>query len=227
MGGRVLPEMPIQVLMADENQLQLEGLRKLFEGVEDIEVQFIAKSDQEILERVNEALPDLILIELKTPICNGIQTIRQIRERHSKVKVVVLSHLCNVDAIRLSLEAGAAGYLLKQSSFLELVRAIHVVYEGNSYFHPMVAKQILKGIVQTTQRTIDCEDTEQPLTEREVEILQLIAEGFSNQEIAKKLFISSKTVQTHRRNIMDKLGYHDRVELVKYAIRKGLISLLD
>lgn len=225
--GRCCEEMTIQVLMVDENQLQLEGLRKLFEGVEDVKVQYVLKSNNHILERISETKPDIVLLELGTPICNGILTIRQIRECDPSVKVLVLTNLCNVEAIRMSLEAGAAGYLLKQSSFFDLVGAIHAVYEGNSYFHPMVAKQILNGIFQTSNRVMDCEETELALTEREVEILQLIAEGCTNQEIAKRLYISTKTVQTHRRNIMDKLGFHDRVELVKYAIRKGLISLID
>lgn len=219
--------MTIQVLMVDENQLQLEGLKKLFECVEDVKVHYVTKSNNEILERVRETTPDIVLLELGAPICNGILSIRQIRKKYPAVKVLVLSHLCNSEAIRMSLEAGASGYLLKQSTFFDLVSAIHAVYDGNSYFHPMVAKQILNGIYQTTNRALDCEETEQALTERELEILQYIAEGFTNQEIAKRLFISTKTVQTHRRNIMDKLGFHDRVELVKYAIRKGLISLMD
>jgi DNA-binding NarL/FixJ family response regulator len=220
--------MPIQVLMADENQLQQEGLKKLFECVEDIKAQFIMKSNQEILIRIKENSPDLVILELGTPICNGIQMIRQIRQTYPSVRVLVLTYLCNVEAIRLSLEAGASGYLLKQSTFFDLVNAIRAVYDGNSFFHPMVAKQILNGIVQTgSNRAMDCAEIEQPLTEREIEILHLIAEGYPNQEIAKKLFISTKTVQTHRRNIMDKLGFHDRVQLVKYAIRKGIISLQE
>lgn len=223
----VLNKMPIQVLMADENQLQIEGLKKLFECVEDIKVYFCQKNDQSILNLINELQPELVILELNTPIYNGIQMIRQIRECYSFVKVIVLSHLRNVEAIQLSLEAGAAGYLLKQSTFYDLVSAIRAVNDGNSFFHPIVAKQILSGIYSPTHRLTDRVDLEQPLTDREIEILVLIAEGFTNDVIAKRLYISKKTVQTHRRNIMDKLGFHDRVELVKYAIRKGIVTLHD
>lgn len=218
--------MTIQVLMADENQLQLEGLRKLFEVVEDVKVHYAFKSNEKLLERISEGMPDLVLMDLRTPICNGIQMIRQIRQNYPSVKVIVMTHLCNSETIRLALEAGATGYILKQSTFLELVSAIRAVNDGNSFFHPMVARQILNGIVQTPRSSENSENV-QPLTEREVEILKQIAEGYTNQEIAKKLYISQKTVQTHRRNIMDKLGFHDRVELVKYAIRKGIIALTD
>lgn len=217
--------MPIQVLMADENQLQLEGLKKLFECVEDVKVQYVVKNDQELLNEIKETSPDVILLDLRTPICNGIRIVRQIRESQPKVKILLLTNLCSLEAIRMSLEAGATGYLLKQCSFQELVSAIRAVHAGNSYFHPMVSKLILNGIVQNSNRTLDCAELDPPLTEREVEILHLIAEGHTNQSIAKHLFISTKTVQTHRRNIMDKLGFHDRVDLVKYAIRKGIIAL--
>lgn len=217
--------MTVQVLMADENYLQLEGLNKLFETVEDIQVKQMVRNELEIVNKIPDTHPDIIMMDLHSPICNGIRAVRQIHTDYPQIRILILSNLCNVEAIRSVLEAGASGYVLKQCSFRELLHAIRAISEGNSYFHPMVAKLILSGIMQIGHGLIECEEMEVPLTEREMEVLRWVAEGYTNQEIAKQLFISSKTVQTHRRNIMDKLGFHDRVELVKYALRKGIIAL--
>lgn len=219
--------MPVQVLMADENYLQVEGLKKLFENVADIQIKQTVRDELEIVNKIPESTPDIILMDLHTPICNGIRAVRQIRAAYPEVRILILTNLCSVEAIRLALEAGAAGYILKQCTFTELTHAIRAISEGNSYFHPVVAKLILNGIMQTGHGVIECSAMEASLTEREMEILHQVAEGYTNQDIAKRLFISTKTVQTHRRNIMDKLGFHDRVELVKYAIRKGIIAFQD
>lgn len=213
--------------MADENYLQLEGLNKLFEMVEDIKVKQIKCSDLKIVNKISEAQPDILMLDLQSPICNGIQTIRQIHRVFAQVRILILTNLCSVESVRAALEAGASGYILKQCSFTELLQAIRAISEGNPYFHPMVAKLILNGIIQTNHNSIECSEMDAPLTEREMEVLHWIAEGYTNQVIAKQLFISAKTVQTHRRNIMDKLGIHDRVDLVKYAIRKGIIALRE
>jgi DNA-binding NarL/FixJ family response regulator len=219
--------MPVQILMADENYLQVEGLKKLFENVEDIQVKQTVRNELEIVIELSESTPDIIMMNLHTPICNGIRAVRQIRAAYPKVRILILTNLCTIEAIRLALEAGAAGYILKQCTFSELASAIRAISEGNSYFHPMVAKIILTGILQTRNSVTECTEMEASLTNREMEILHLAAEGYKNQDIAKQLFISAKTVQTHRRNIMEKLGFHDRVDLVKYAIRKGIIALKD
>jgi len=219
--------MPVQILMADENYLQVEGLKKLFENVEDIQVKQTVCNELEIAIELSESTPDIIMMNLHTPICDGIRAVRQIRATYPKVRILILTNLCSIEAIRLALEAGASGYILKQCTFSELSNAIRAISEGNSYFHPKVAKLILKGIMQTGNGVIKSTEMETCLTNREMEILHLAAEGYKNQEIAKQLFISAKTVQTHRRNIMDKLGFHDRVDLVKYAIQKGIIALQD
>lgn len=219
--------MPIQVLMADENYLQLEGLNKLFEMVEDIQVKQIKCSNLKVVSKISEIQPDILMLDLQSPICNGIQAIRQIHRIYPQVRILILTNLCSVESVRVALEAGASGYILKQCSFMELLQAIRAISEGNSYFHPMVAKLILNGIMQTNRNGIESAEMDVPLTEREIEVLHWVAEGYTNQVIAKQLFISAKTVQTHRRNIMDKLGIHDRVDLVKYAIRKGIIALQE
>lgn len=219
--------MPIQVLMADENYLLMEGMKKLFETVEDIQVKQTVRDEQEIVNQISESQPDIIMMDLHSPICNGIRAIRQIHTFYPKIRILVLTNLCSIEAIRSALEAGASGYILKQCSFKELLQAIHAISEGNSYFHPMVAKLILSGIMLPGHGVVGGAEMEASLTDREMEVLHWVAEGFTNQKIAKQLFISSKTVQTHRRNIMDKLGFHDRVDLVKYAIRKGIIALQE
>lgn len=219
--------MPVQVLMADENYLQLEGLKKLFESVEDIQVKQIKCSHAEIVKKSSEVQPDILILDLQSPIHDGIQAIRQIHTTNPQIRILILTTLCNVEAVRAALEAGASGYVLKQCCFTELLQAIRAISEGNSYFHPMVAKLILNGIMNTNHKSMASSEMDAPLTDREIEVLQWVAEGYTNQVIAKQLFISEKTVQTHRRNIMDKLGFHDRVELVKYAIRKGIIALQE
>jgi len=217
--------MQIQVVLVDDNSLLLEGIKKLFESVTDIRINAIARNEQEALLRIAECQPDIVVMDIPTPICNGISTIRQIKTTYPKTRILVLTSISSIEAIRMSLDAGAAGYILKQCVFHDLLAAIRAIYEGNSYFHPIVAKHILNGMVQTANGIMESSQQEVSLTERELEILHLVAEGLTNHQIAKQLFISEKTVQTHRRNLMDKLGFHDRVDLVKYAIRKGLIAL--
>ena len=217
--------MQIQVVLVDDNSLLLEGIKKLFESVTDIRINAIARNEQEALLRIAECQPDIVVMDIPTPICNSISTIRQIKTTYPKTRILVLTSISSIEAIRMSLDAGAAGYILKQCVFHDLLAAIRAIYEGNSYFHPIVAKHILNGMVQTANGIMESSQQEVSLTERELEILHLVAEGLTNHQIAKQLFISEKTVQTHRRNLMDKLGFHDRVDLVKYAIRKGLIAL--
>ncbi|MEA4901135.1 response regulator transcription factor [Desulfitobacterium sp.] len=219
--------MSVQILMEDENYLQLEGLKKLFETVEDIQVQQMVKDEQEIMNKISDSQPDILIMDLHSPIFCGIRAIRQIHTCYPKIRILILSNLCGIEAIRSALEAGASGYLLKQCSFNELLHAIRSISQGNSYFHPIVSKLILRDITHHGHEVIVGTEMDPSLTEREMEVLHLAAEGFTNQEIGKKLFISTKTVQTHRRNIMDKLGFHDRVDLVKYAIRKGIIALQE
>ncbi|AHF07190.1 LuxR C-terminal-related transcriptional regulator [Desulfitobacterium metallireducens] len=219
--------MSVQILLADENYIQLEGLKKLFETVEDIQVRQTVRDVQETVNKISESQPDIIMMDLHSPICNGIRAIRQIHTFYPKIRILILTNLCSIEAIRSAIEAGASGYLLKQCSFKELLHAIRAISQGNSYFHPMVSKLIVNGIMQHGHEVIAGREMAPCLTDREMEVLHLAAEGLTNQEIAKQLFISTKTVQTHRRNIMDKLGFHDRVDLVKYAIRKGIIALQE
>lgn len=209
--------------MADENYLQMEGLKKLFEDVEDIWVTGTTQS--KLANQLTEFSPDIVMMDLYIPIFNIIQAIHKIRAIYPLVKILILTNLCSVEAIQFALESGVSGYLLKQCLFSDIVKAIHAIDDGNSYFHPTVAQLILNNIVRNSGRTTDTNELDETLTERELEVLRWIAEGYTNEVIAQRLFISAKTVQTHRRNIMDKLGFHDRIDLVKYAIRKGIIAL--
>ncbi|WP_434511991.1 LuxR C-terminal-related transcriptional regulator [Desulfitobacterium sp. AusDCA] len=213
----------IKVLMADENYLQMEGLKKLFEDVEDIWVTGTTQS--KLANQLTEFSPDIVMMDLYIPIFNIVQTIHKIRAIYPLVKILILTNLCSIEAIQFALESGVSGYLLKQCLFSDIVKAIRAIDDGNSYFHPTVAQLILNNIVQNSGRTTDSNELDETLTERELEVLRWIAEGYTNEVIAQRLFISAKTVQTHRRNIMDKLGFHDRIDLVKYAIRKGIIAL--
>jgi two-component system response regulator NreC len=215
----------MRVLLVDNNSLLVEGVIKLLENVTDIKIIGVARDKQEALDRIEECKPDVVVIGIRSPIHNGIRAIHQIKGNNPKARILVLTSLNSIETIRMTIEAGATGYLLKQCSFNDFVSALRALNEGNSYFHPLVSNNILNGLVQTANGSFNCNPAEVALTERELEILRLVAEGLTNSQIAKRLFISEKTVQTHRRNIMDKLGFHDRVDLVKYAILKGMIAL--
>ncbi|MFS8639850.1 MAG: response regulator transcription factor [Symbiobacteriaceae bacterium] len=220
---------PIRVLVADDHAILRDGIRTLLEAQPDIEVVGEASDGVEAVELARQLKPDVVLLDIGMPGMNGIEATRTILQDVPETRVLILSMHDNEEYIFPILEAGASGYVLKRSAATELVSALRAVVQGHTILHPDVAAKVLAG-VSRRQRG---EGGEGPpkrvdgLTERETEILTLIAQGLTNQEIADRLFISIKTVQAHRSNIMEKLDLHDAVELTKYAIRHGLISLDD
>lgn len=214
----------MKVLLVDDNTLLREGLQRLLDDTEGIKVIGEAENGEEAVAKVSELCPDIVLMDLAMPICGGIEATRRLHAKYPDLPVLIFASEAGAESINDAIGAGAKGYLLKHTSLRELVNAMWAVYDGNSYFHPVVAKVILEGIIHPERRAVR-PDTLVSLSEREVQVLRLIAEGLTNQEIAEQLFISIKTVQTHRRNIMDKLDLHDRVDLVKYALKKGIIGL--
>lgn len=214
----------MKVLLVDDNTLLREGLYKLLEGLEGFEVVGQAENGEQAVARVSELCPDLVLMDLRMPICDGIEATRLLKAKYPELPVLIFTTESTAASINNAIAAGAKGYLLKHTSLRELINAMRAVCDGNSYFHPIVAKVILEGLIHPERLPVR-QDTLVSLSEREVQVLRLIAEGLTNQEIAEQLFISIKTVQTHRRNIMDKLDLHDRVDLVKYALKKGIIGL--
>jgi two-component system response regulator NreC len=213
----------IKVVVADDHTILRQGIKALLDNQEGIEVVGEAKDGREAIKTIEELLPDVILMDIAMPGLNGLEATRRIKKKFPKVKVVVLTMHANEEYIFQILNAGADGYLVKEAAFQDLISAINAVHRGEAFMSPSISKKVMTDYIQRAQGEEKVGfDT---LTTREREILQLVAEGNSNKKIAEALFISPKTVETHRAHIMDKLNIHDRAGLIKYAIRKGMINL--
>jgi two-component system, NarL family, response regulator NreC len=213
----------LRILIADDHTIVRQGIRKILEEQPDWEVVAEAGDGRDAVRQALALKPDIALLDIGMPLLNGIETTSQIVRRAPQVKVVILSMHPDEAYITRALQAGAKGYLLKDSADEDLIRALTVVSQGKSFFSPAVTKVMLDDYVrQLAERGVV--DRYDSLSEREREIFQLVAEGRSNKEIADLLFVSPNTVETHRAHIMEKLDVHSAVELVLYAVRKGLIS---
>lgn len=210
------------VLLADDHTLVRAGIRALVEKLPEVEVIAEAKDGREAVRLVREHKPDLVLMDIAMPGLNGYEATSRISKEFPDVRVIILSMYANEEYVREAVHAGAAGYLLKRCAAAELEKAIKTVAGGDSYFSPLVSEHLHRdGQVRPgSDRAL----TER-LTSRQREILQLIAERHSTKEIAQVLGISVKTVETHRAQLMDRLGIHDVPGLVRFAIRTGLVSL--
>ena len=212
---------PIRVLVADDHALVRRGICALLATEPDIEVIGEAPDGHEALAKAQELRPDVILMDLVMPGMDGLEATQQITASQPGTRVLVLTSFSGDDKIFPAIRAGALGYLLKDSGPEQLVQAIQQVYRGESSLHPSVARKLLRELAEPTQRTTEV-DT---LTGREVEVLQLVAEGHSNREIAERLTISEATVRTHVSNILAKLNLGSRTQAALYALRTGIASL--
>ena len=212
----------IRVFLADDHQLFREGIRSLLGRAQDIEIVGEAGDGQDAVAKVKTLLPDVVLMDISMPGINGLEAAAQIREAAPSVKVLILTVHETNQYVSQMLQVGAAGYVVKSVSSTDLVSAVRAVYQGNVYLYPSIARMIIQDYLK--QAATGQESSLDGLTTRETEILKLIAAEHRNKEIADLLGISLKTVQAHRTSLMMKLGLHDRTQVVKYAIRKGLIS---
>ena len=213
----------ISIILVDDHVIMRDGLRHLLSEESDIEVVGEADNGREAVKLALEKKPDIVIMDIAMQDMNGIEATRQIKSENPDIKIIALSMHSERQIVVGVFRAGASGYLLKDSSSLELVDAIRTIYLGRKYLSQKISDIILQEISDVKKETgeigVDI------LTNRECEILQLISEGNSTKKIADVLFISPKTVESHRANIMDKLNIHNIPELTKYAIRAGLTSL--
>lgn len=214
--------MKTRILLADDHEILLDGLRALLEKEPDFEVIGAARDGREAVEKSHSLMPDVVVMDISMPGLNGIDATRQITARRPEVKVLCLSAHAEPRFVEAMLEANASGYLLKDYSHESLVRAIRHVIADEVYICPRVGYAVVRALKADRPSAAS---TAEPLTDREREILQLIAEGHSTKEIAGRLFLSIKTIGTHREHLMEKLGIHSVAGLTKYAIREGLTEV--
>lgn len=213
---------PLRILLADDHTVVRQGLRKVLEERSDWEVVAEAGDGREAVRQAEELKPDVAIIDIAMPLLNGIEATRQIVKRLPATRVLVLTMHSDEAYVNQILQAGATGYLLKDSADVDLIQAVTAVSKGKSFFSPAVARVMLDDYVrQLADKGVS--DRYQLLSEREREIFQLIAEGKANKEIAVLLSISPSTVETHRARIMEKLDLHSAAEIVLYAVRRGVI----
>jgi len=209
------------IVVADSQRLVREGLRRILDAVPEFEVVGEAANGREVVELVLAKRPDVVVVEGQLPRLSGIEAVRQIRERCRSTACVVIATPHGPGQVRQALVAGASGYVPKLASAEDLVEAVRTVRMGRSYLAPTVADQVVSALKSPLDAS---SESAGDLTTRQREVLQLIAEGLSTKEIANELGISLKTAQTHRANVMDRVGVHKVSNLVRYAIREGIVS---
>ena len=219
----------IRVLIADDHAIVRKGIRALLATEPEIEVVGEAQDGEEAITKAQEAQPDVILMDLIMPGMDGLEATRDLSTRLPDSRILVLTSFAGDDKVFPAIRAGALGYLLKDSGPEDLVEAIQQVHRGESSLHPSVARRVLRELAERQNPPWPCEqslDTDR-LTDRQVEVLQLVARGHSNREISSLLMISEATVRTHVSNILCKLNLCSRTQAALYALREGLISLND
>ncbi len=216
----------IKVLIADDHALFREGTRNLIEQEKDMEVIGEASDGEETVRLVTQLKPHVVLMDIAMPVVNGIEATKQIKTRFTKTAVLILTAYENDQYIVALLEAGAAGYLLKDVSGRNLVNAIRAVFDGEAILHPSIAQKVFSHFGATSRKSEEPTELAE-LTEREMEILKLAARGMSNQDIATHLYLSRRTIQSHLTNIFRKMDVGSRTEAVLQALRKGWLGLDD
>ena len=213
----------IRILLADDHNIMRRGLRLLLERQPGFEVVAEAADGREAADRAEATHPDIAVLDIAMPNMSGIEAAQRIRALLPQVAIVILSMHSDESYVLRALKAGAKGYLLKDSAESDLIEAIKAVSEGKAFFSPEISKILVEDYVRDMRKR-GAEDSYELLTSREREILHLLAEGKSNKDIATLLDLSLYTVETHRRNLQDKLNLHSLAELILYAVRKGVIS---
>ncbi len=213
--------MAIKVLIVDDHQLFREGLANLIGGSDEIEIIAEAENAGQAIEMTSKLNPDVIIMDIGLPKINGIEATKILKKKYPNIKIIALSMHSDKHYIKGMLEAGASGYLLKNSTHNQVMDAVKSVYNGKKYLSSTITEVLIDNYLGKDEPSGE----ESKLTQRESEILKMIAEGISTREIAKKLFVSVKTIGTHKQNILEKLNLKSTTDLVKYAIKNEIISL--
>jgi two-component system response regulator NreC len=215
----------IRILLVDDHAVLRQALRLLLDAHQEVEVIGDVSNGREAVETVEKLMPDVVLMDMVMQGLNGLEATRQIRKRVPKTKVLILTGYMEDDQIMAALRAGASGYVVKKSDVAELLLGIQAVHRGNTYFSSAISDTVPISEFLWQAQKGEGKAGYELLTSREREVLQLIAEGYSNQRIADDLFISVKTVEAHKAHIMSKLHAQNRTDLIRYAIRKGIVNL--
>ena len=211
----------IKILVADDHQIVIDGINSILEAATDIEVVATAHDGLEVLEILKNTTVDVAVLDINMPKKNGLETTQMIKEQFPQIKVLILTMYKEEEKVLELFESGAQGYILKDRGKEELVAAIHKVYKGDAYFGEDISRILLQAI--SHERKASKATNEPKLTKREIEILKLLADGLTTSEISAQLFISTTTVETHRRNLLSKLGVKNTPLLVRYAVEKGIV----
>lgn len=215
---------PIRVLLVDDHRILREGVRALLADEPGIDVVGEAEDGESAIAQADRLAPDVILMDMVMPRLGGLEATARIKQLHPGIMILIMSMHDNDEYVQQVIKAGASGYVLKGVAADDLVRAIKAVRDGAPFVDPAIAAKLVEDYVHRVRGELP-DDPGQLLTPREQEILKLVADGQSNHEIAARLYLSKKTVETHRANIMRKLDLHDVTELIKYALRRGIIHL--
>lgn len=213
----------IRILIADDHTIVREGVRLLLEVQPDIEIVGEASNGQEAITLAQQLSPDLVLMDLQMPNLNGLDATRAIKSEFPQMHILALTMYESDEYFFQALAAGASGFVLKKAASIDLLAAIRAVHQGDVFLYPSVARRLVSDYLRRVKSGEE-KNSYDGLTERERQVLKLIAEGYTNQVIAEKLVISPSTVQTHRTRIMQRLNLHSRAELMQYAMRKGILN---
>jgi DNA-binding NarL/FixJ family response regulator len=217
-------ERNVRIILADDHTIVRQGLAKLLEGEPGFQVVGEAENGREAVGKVEELKPHVVIMDIVMPLLNGIEATRQIKKTHPKTKIIILSMHCHDRYIKELFSLGASGYLLKDSTGSDIVKAVQAAMDGDTYMSPSVSRLVIEDYV-STKKTSFREELYSNLSNREREVFQMIAEGHSTKEISETLCISPSTVKTHRSKIMEKLRMENLSQLVQFAIRIGIVDL--
>ncbi len=215
-------EQPIRILIADDHAVLRAGLRMLINAQTDMKAVGEAESALQTLEQIHRLNPDLVLLDISMPDGGGLRVLWELQNSDDSPHVLILTMHEEEEYLREALRLGAAGYIVKTAADQELLSAIRTVMQDNVYIHPSMTRMLLDNLLPTNESLT--QDPWETLSEREQQVIRLVAMGYTNREIATRLYLSVKTVETYRARAMEKLGFHNRAQLVQYAARRGLLN---